>query len=81
MGIYKKAVRRVAQLLRNAEIITAETHVSRRDQMRPANLIAVKDKLGPGFLRGTITPASRRSRIAALTVEEREIARRHGWIR
>jgi hypothetical protein len=81
MGTYKKAVRRVSNVLASTGLIPEGYRVTRRDQMRPADLISLKANLGPGFLRGTLTPASRRARIGALSKEEREVARARGWIR
>lgn len=79
MGLYKTAVQKVAQLLRNSEIIQVDTHVSRRDQMRPADLIKLKAKLGPSFFRGQLPARTRRAKLAMLTESERAVARARGW--
>jgi hypothetical protein len=79
MSLYKTAVQKVAQLLRDSEIIQADTHVSRRDQMRPADLIKIKAKLGPSFFRGQLTARTRRYKLSLLTDTELAVARAHGW--
>lgn len=62
------------------EYFALRAGLSKRDRDRPADVFAVKNKLGRAFFTRGLGQRMRSKRIRSLNRDELAIARAHGWV-